>query len=84
MDPSHFELLIVLAGDGILSAPDFAFPCSAGECWFLPANLGEYRFAPIDGSATLIRTYAPNLAALREELYQAGIAKTVVANVVFD
>lgn len=84
MEPSHFDLLIVLAGDGILSAPDFGFPCSAGDCWFLPANLGEYRFAPIDGSATLIRTYAPNLAALREELYQAGIAKTVVANVVFD
>jgi mannose-6-phosphate isomerase len=81
MDPSHFDLLIVLSGDGILKAPDFAFPCSPGECWFLPANLGEYHFVPIERTATLIRTYVPNLAALRAELQEAGQTKTATRTV---
>jgi mannose-6-phosphate isomerase len=67
-DGSHFDLLIVLAGRGILGTPDCAAPCGAGECWFVPANLGEYGFVPMDGSATLIRAYAPNVACLRQEL----------------
>jgi mannose-6-phosphate isomerase len=76
-DPRHFDLLIVLSGEGILRTLDFAFPCAPGECWFVPANLGEYHFQPFKGTATIIRTYVPDLAILREELKNAGQLRNV-------
>jgi mannose-6-phosphate isomerase len=75
MDPGHFDLLVALFGEGLLRTHDFAFPFAPGECWFLPANLGEYQVQPIQGQATVIRTYVPNLAALRDEIHRAGQAK---------
>ncbi len=66
LDPGRFELLVILSGAGILRAPGFAFPCCAGECWFLPASLREYGLAPFNGPATLLRTFVPNLRNLRE------------------
>jgi mannose-6-phosphate isomerase class I len=70
MDPLHFDLIVVLAGSGLLRTADFAFPCERGECWFLPANLREYHFEPIE-SATFIRAYVPDLSSLRDELRHA-------------
>ena len=77
MDSRHFDLLVVLNGEGVLRSLDFAFPCAPGECWFLPANLGEYFFQPFKGTATLLRTYVPNLATLRAELKDAGQSRNV-------
>jgi hypothetical protein len=76
MDAAHFDLVIPLSGEGILRTHDFAFPFGPGECWFLPANLGEYHVQPIKGLATLIRTYVPDLARLRSELKGAGHANS--------
>jgi mannose-6-phosphate isomerase len=71
MDPLHFDLIVVLAGRGLLRTPDFAAPCEQGECWFLPANLREFHFVPME-SATFIRAYVPDLTSLRDELRHAG------------
>jgi len=76
MDAAHFDLIVPLSGEGILRTHDFAFPFGPGECWFLPANLGEYHVQPIKGMATLIRTYVPDLVRLRSELKGAGHAKS--------
>lgn len=83
---SHFDLLVVLSGSGMLDAPDFSFAYRAGECWFLPANLGEYHVAPGSGSGvtSLIRAYLPDVVALRAELERAGHTKAVAAQTVFD
>jgi mannose-6-phosphate isomerase len=75
MDSSHFDLIVPLSGEGILRTDDFAFPFAPGECWFLPATLGKYHVQPIEGMVTVIRTYVPDLAALRAELKSAGLAK---------
>ncbi len=83
MDAAHFDLIIPLSGEGILRTHDFAFPFGPGECWFLPANLGEYKVQPIKGTATLIRTYVPDLSRLRTELKGAGHAKSA-ERTVFD
>jgi mannose-6-phosphate isomerase len=82
-DASHFDLLVNLSGDGSLgvAASRFSFP--SGDCWFLPANLGEYHFAPKDHTA-LIRTYVPDLAALRGELQQEGQSERAIRYAVFD
>jgi mannose-6-phosphate isomerase len=80
---SHFDLLVVLAGEGTLHAAGVALPYRQGECYLLPANLGEYRLVPATPTS-LIRTYVPDLAALRKELQLAGYTKMVVAGAVFD
>jgi mannose-6-phosphate isomerase len=64
---SHFDLVVMLSGRGVLRSKDFAFPIEQGECWFLPANLEDCHLVPIE-PAKMIRTYVPNLSVLREEL----------------
>jgi mannose-6-phosphate isomerase len=80
--PSHFDLVVLLSGRGVLRSKDFGFPIEQGECWFLPANLEDCRFVPIEPSK-MIRTYVPNLSVLREEL-QRGSKPVSVDNTVFD
>jgi mannose-6-phosphate isomerase len=82
MDPEHFDLFVVVAGRGVLRTQDFAFPCEQGECWFLPANLEQCHFIPME-TATFIRAYVPNIPTLRKELEQVSGA-TAVGRTVFD
>ena len=82
MDPEHFDLFVVVAGRGVLRTQDFAFPCEQGECWFLPANLEECHFIPME-TATFIRAYVPNIPTLRKELEQVS-ESTAVSRTVFD
>ncbi len=42
---SHFDLIVLLSGRGVLRSTDFAFPVEQGECWLLPANLEDCHFA---------------------------------------
>jgi mannose-6-phosphate isomerase len=82
----HFDLIVLLSGRGVLRSKDFGFPIEQGECWFLPANLEECRFVPIEPSK-LIRTYVPNLSVLREELQRGSRPASVppsIDNTVFD
>jgi mannose-6-phosphate isomerase len=82
MDHEHFDLFVMLAGRGVLQTPDFAFPCEPGECWFLPASLKEYSFKTNE-PAKFIRTYVPNLPALREEVGSVG-QETATNRTIFD
>jgi mannose-6-phosphate isomerase len=96
---SHFDLLIVLSGNGILDGPGFAFPYRQGDCWFLPANLGSYYILagaifpagekgyeqqPNSEPAVLMRTYVPEIQSLRNELIKAGHTSTAISKTVFD
>ena len=96
---SHFDLLIVLSGNGVLDGPGFAFPYKQGECWFLPADLGSYYIlagAILPGSekgyeqqpnsepTVLMRTYVPEIQFLRDELIKAGHTSTEISKTVFD
>jgi mannose-6-phosphate isomerase len=80
---SHFDLLVNLSGDGSLGVPGARFPCPVGDCWFLPANLGEYHFAPVE-MAALARVYVPDLARLRGELEHEGQSQRTMRYTVFD
>jgi mannose-6-phosphate isomerase len=64
---SHFDLIVLLSGRGVLRSKDFTFPIEQGECWFLPANLEDCHLVPIEPTK-MIRAYVPNLSILREEL----------------
>jgi mannose-6-phosphate isomerase len=79
---SHFDVIVLLSGRGVLRSKDFAAPIEQGECWFLPASLEDCHLVPIE-STKMIRTYVPNLSVLREELYR-GSRPASVDNTVFD
>jgi mannose-6-phosphate isomerase len=83
VDPFHFDLFIVLSGNGTLDARGFSAPYRSGECWYFPADLETYDFKPGEHT-TFIRAYVPNLPALREELHLARHSKTAVSCAVFD
>ena len=79
---SHFELFVVLEGSGRLAWQNGAAPYSRGECWFIPASLGQFRFES-DRETSLIRTYVPNMAQLRAEIREMNFSETQLARVMF-
>jgi mannose-6-phosphate isomerase len=79
---SHFELFAVLEGSGRLAWENSSAPYSRGECWFVPASLGQCRIEA-EGETTLIRTYVPNIAQLRSEIREMNFSETQLAGVVF-
>lgn len=78
----RFELLIVVEGNGHISSHGAAAEYAAGQAWFLPAELGEYEIAPRSAS-TLLRSYAPDIAALERELAAQGVSAAALAGAVF-
>ena len=83
---SHFDVIALLSGRGVLRSEDFAFPIEQGECWFLPANLEDCHVVPIEPTK-MIRTYVPDLPVLREELQRGSrpaAVPTSIDNTVFD
>jgi mannose-6-phosphate isomerase len=65
--PSHFQIMVVLSGNGILSwiparGTTGAFEFRQGECWFIPADTFKgFSYGP-DGKATLIIANVPDRA----------------------
>jgi mannose-6-phosphate isomerase len=53
-----FELLVVLAGSGHIPSERATEMYSAGECWFVPAALGDFSLQPEEKTA-MVRTLVP-------------------------
>jgi len=81
-EKSHFDLLVILSGEGTIQAADFSSAFRSGECWLLPANLGVYKLAP-KSRATIARAYVPNLGDLRNELHRTKNADDAIAKTLF-
>ncbi len=54
--PESFVILIVAGGEGTIRWADGAQRAKAGDCFLLPAPLGEYA---MDGSMTVLRSWVP-------------------------
>ena len=83
VDAARFELVVFLEGAGSLSWPDSAARYHSGECWLIPASQGCVTVLP-EAPTSMIRTYVPDLAALRTDLHRAGISAAALAQVIFD
>jgi mannose-6-phosphate isomerase len=82
-DTEHFDLFVVLTGRGDFTWDGGTAKYQPGHCWFIPAGLG--RFALHAKKPTkLLRTYVPDLAALRSGLKQEGHSQREITKVVFD
>ena len=78
-----FNLLIFLSGSGTMRWDGGRAQFRQGECWFMPALLKSYEIMP-DHESSLIRTFVPDLNAMRGNLRTLGIADGKIADLIFD
>jgi len=77
----HFDLLIVLDGQGRIEFADGSEPYAPAEVWLLPAALGAYQLAP-DSPTTLLRTYVPDLHGFVQRLTDDRVGEAAWSKVV--
>jgi mannose-6-phosphate isomerase len=82
-DAIRFHLLVFLMGTGKLQWENGEMEYRPGECWLIPSALDGYRLLPMV-ETSLIRTYVPDLNAVRESLRRLGIAESRISEVVFE
>ena len=80
--PSRFELFVILSGIGYIHSQAPVASYQAGECWLIPAALGQFSLQPEQSSA-VIRTFVPDLADLSAELRQMGLTERQLERVIF-
>jgi mannose-6-phosphate isomerase len=81
----QFELLVILGGAGRIEWGRESADYRAGECWFLPAALGDYQLVPATAtgcSTTLLRAHNPDLQEFRHHLASQKIAEAAIQRVV--
>ncbi len=79
----HFELLVILTGNGNLTWETSSAKFQSGECWLIPAGMKRLALAP--GSLLkVLRTYVPDMAALRARLKDAGCRFQEIEKTVFE
>jgi mannose-6-phosphate isomerase len=81
-DPAHFELLVILSGRGTIQWTGGSRPYQQGECWFIPANLGAFSVLT-ESPTSILRTYVPNITALRNDLSRDGVPNSALEQVLF-
>jgi mannose-6-phosphate isomerase len=82
-DADHFDLLVVLTGSGDFTWDGGMAKYQSGHCWFVPASLGQFALHTKEPTK-ILRTYVPDLAALRANLKQEGHSEQTIAKTVFD
>ncbi|MGH9678178.1 MAG: type I phosphomannose isomerase catalytic subunit, partial [Candidatus Acidiferrum sp.] len=81
--PEHFEVLVILSGEGQLEWPEGEASYHCGDAWLIPASLGPFALHP-SAPTSLIRTYVPDLDALRAALRSEGASDSRIAEIIFD
>lgn len=79
----HFDLFVVLTGDGILTWETGSAKFQSGECWLIPASL-EKLAVDSKSASKILRTYVPDLAALTAQLKEKGLGFQDIEKTVFD
>jgi mannose-6-phosphate isomerase len=79
----HFELLVILTGNGNLTWETGSAKFQNGECWLIPASMAELALAP-GSPLKVLRTYVPDMAALRARLKDAGHGFQEIEKTVFE
>ncbi len=76
------EVLIILAGRGMLSASGTGVPYERAQVWLVPAGLRRLDIEP-EEETQLLRTYVPDLEQLAAQFRASGIAEETWSRVVF-
>ncbi len=79
----HFELLVILTGNGNLSWETGSAKFQNGECWLVPAGMEKLALVP--GSLLkVLRTYVPDMTALSARLKDAGCGFQEIEKTIFE
>jgi mannose-6-phosphate isomerase len=78
-----FNLLVVLSGSGEIRCSVKKARYKQGECWFMPASLKHYELVP-SGESVFLRTFVPDLEALKSNLRSLGVTDSQIAKVVVE
>jgi mannose-6-phosphate isomerase len=81
-DPAHFELLVILSGRGSIQWSGGSSPYRQGECWFIPANLGEFYVLP-ESETSILRACVPVITEIRDKLSRDGVPNSAIKQVLF-
>ena len=79
----HFELLVILTGNGNLIWETDSAKFQNGECWLIPAGMEKLALAP-GSPLKILRTYVPDLVTLRARLKDAGRGFQAIEKTIFD
>ena len=71
----RFGLLIFLQGSGEIQWGPERIGYSAGQVWLIPAALGKFGLVPA-APTKLLRTFVPDIAALKRELESSGVTES--------
>jgi len=82
-DSAHFDLFVILSGSGHFVWPGGSAEYQRGECWMIPAGLGKFALNSLEPSKVL-RTYVPDLPALRARLERDGHSWREIEKTIFD
>jgi mannose-6-phosphate isomerase len=82
-NPEHFDLLVVLTGDGILTWGTGLAKFQSGECWFIPAGVEKLTVESRNASK-ILRTYVPDVAVLTAQLKNDGRTFQEIQKTVFE
>lgn len=81
-DPTRFELLVILSGRGNIKWRGDSCFYQQGECWFIPANLGEFSVVP-ERPTSILRTYVPVISKLLNNLSRRSMPNSAIEQVLF-
>jgi mannose-6-phosphate isomerase len=81
-DPAHFELLVILSDRGAIQWTGGSSSYQQGDCWFIPANLGQFSIVP-ESNTSVLRAYVPTITALRNDLSRDGVPNSTIEQVLF-
>jgi mannose-6-phosphate isomerase len=81
-DPARFELLVILSGRGRIQWSGGSCSYQQGECWFIPANFGEFSLVP-ESATSILRAYVPAIITLRNDLSRLGVPNAELEQVLF-
>jgi mannose-6-phosphate isomerase len=80
--PEHFDLLVILSGQGSIQTHNVSLPYKTGQCWFIPACCAKFSLH-LQQPTSLIRTYVPDLSSLRDKII-SSTSPSAAAQTVFD
>lgn len=82
-DREDFNFLVILNGSGEFGWDSESAKYQSGECWLIPSGLGKLAVNPREPTK-LLRTYVPDLQALRDGLKQTNHSWQEIEKTVFD
>ena len=81
--PEHFDLLIILEGQGSIRWGGESVEYAPAQTWFVPAALGAYQLTP-GARTTVLRTYVPtHMEEFARKLADRGVSESAWSRLVY-